>query len=337
VLHLFLIHSPITRFVAEAAARHERLDPARVVLLAARGAQVDGLAGRCVPVSYADVPRSPHTLREVVSCRRSVRRVDRLVSRVTGDQAFHLYTPQTRERFIQIVRSHRRCRGFSLLEEGLYSYCTRAEIARTHPPMRIRLGDRLGYGRRVRAASFFEPGHARPYGVAPEVFPELSGRVVLPDAIPPAPAAAVQGIDHVLVLDGLTAQRRVRLESLLAALARLLTRLRGEGVARLHYKLHPAQLATAEAGAIEAALRAGRPALDALRLPDHLALEGVARARPETRWYVNLSSVGLYAAQFGCTVYSFAPWVAAVEPGFAELIARAPRAFADRVTLLGAE
>jgi hypothetical protein len=335
VLHLFVIHSPITRFVAEAAARHERLDSARVVLLAARGAQAEGLAGRCVPVSYTDVPRSPRNLRQVLSCRRSVRRIDDLVSRATADQEFHLYTPQTLERFIQIVRSHRGCRGFSFLEEGLYSYCTRAEIARTHPRMRIRLGDRLGYGRRVRAASFFEPGHTRAYGVAPEVFPDLSGRVVLPDAIPPAPAAAVQGIDHVLVLDGLTAQRRVRLDSVLAALTRLLGRLRSEGVARLHYKLHPAQM-TAEVDAIEAALRAGRPALEAVRLPDQLALEGLARARPETRWYVNLSSVGLYAAQFGCAVYSFAPWVAAAEPDFAELIARAPRAFADRVTFLGA-
>lgn len=332
--HLFVIHSPITRFVAEAAAAHERLDPARVAFLLARAADGGDAAAQRIPIAYGDVPDSPRSLREAFACRRAVRRVDALLARAARGGGFHLYVPQTMERWIQIARSHPACAGFSLLEEGLYSYCTPAEIARTLPPMRHRRWDRIGYGGRVGPASFFEPGHTRAYAVSDEAFPGLAHRSVLPDAIPRAPAALAAGIDHVLVLDALTSQRRVRLESLLETLERLCAALREQGVRRLHFKLHPEQQGTPEGAGIERALAAAGPGLEAVPLASGLALESVARARPDSRWYVNLSSVGLYAALAGCTVQSFARWIAEREPGFAEQLARTPQAFARRVRFL---
>jgi hypothetical protein len=332
--HLFVVHSPITRFVAEAAAAREHLAPERVVLLLARGAESGAPPARRTPISYGDVPDSPRSLREALACRLAVRRLDTLLADAVGGDPFHLYVPQTMERWIQIARSHPACAGFSLLEEGLYSYCTPAEIARTLPPMRHRRWDRIGYGGRVRAASFFEPGHTRAYAVTDEAFPGFPHRTVLPDAIPPAPHALAGGIDDVLVLDGLASQRRLRLDGLLDALERLCDTLRERGVARLHYKLHPAQAGTPEAAAIERALGGAGPALETLPLPPGLALESVARARPDSRWYVNLSSVGLYAALFGCSVESFARWIAEREPAFAEHVARTPQAFVRRVRFL---
>lgn len=333
-IHLFLIHSPITYWVARSAIQREGLDPAQVLLLVARGFAPADERYRHVPIDYDSIPPSPRRLYQLPRCWRWLRATDRFVADLTGSRSFQLYTASTMERYIQVLRSHHLCAGFSFLEEGLYSYCTRDEMDRTHPRMRIRRWDRAGFLGRIRAARFFDAGHTRAYGIHPAVFPGFEHRVVLEDAIPPASETAVAGIGNVLVFDALSARRRVRLESLLAALRRLLTRLRSEQVTLLHYKFHPVQLGTSEVDAIEQLFREQEPALIARRLPDAFSMEALARARPDARFFVNLSSVGLYAALFGCPVFSFANWVVQAEPDFATYLDLAPRVFRERVRLL---
>jgi len=136
----------------------------------------------------------------------------------------------------------------------------------------------------------------------------------------------------VLVFDSLSVYRRIGLDSLLNALRRLLERLSAEGVAHLHYKLHPAQVGSDEQQQIEATLAAS--GIPVQRLDDRLSLEGLALARPQTRFYVNLSSVGLYAALFGAPVFSYAQWVVELEPGFQRYLDQSPRVFAEHVEML---
>ena len=131
------------------------------------------------------------------------------------------------------------------------------------------------------------------------------------------------------MFDSLAVYRRIKLATLVAALRRLFARLREEPVASLHYKLHPAQIGTDEQTVIEDALNAA--GLPVLRLADEVSLEGLALARPATRWFVSLSSVGLYAALFGCPVYSYARWIAEIEPAFQRYIEQTPRVFAEHV------
>lgn len=205
------------------------------------------------------------------------------------------------------------------------------------PPPTTRSGvrERLAYRNWIRPAHFFEDGHSKAYGVSPKVFPDLANRVVLEEVFPAATQDEVAGIQNVLVFDSLSAHRRVRLGSVLVALRRLLHHLRSEGATGIHYKFHPAQLGTEEIAAIESLLvESGIPSQ---RLPDEICLEGLARARPETRYFVNLSSVGLYAALFGCPVSSYAGWVAEAEPAFATFIDLTPRVFLDSVEFLSTE
>jgi len=331
--HLFLVHSHITDIVARGVVRQRGLDPEHVGFLATRGfSSATGTDIRIVPFDFELVPRKRKQRPTIRQGWRTLATIDARLRLLTGGSAFHFYTPQTMEPIAQVVRRSPGCRGFSFIEEGLHSYCTRAEIALTHPPRTPKLWERLAYRNRTRKAQFFDPGHCHAYGVSDAVFPDLDNRVVLVDVLRPTPPGRVAGIDHVLVFDSLSVYRRVALESLLAALSRLFERLRSERVAMLHYKLHPAQVDSPEQAAVEAALRdSGIPVR---RLDDELSLEGLALARPAATFYVNLSSVGLYAALFGARVWSFAPWVAVAEPGFQRYIDLTPRVFFDRVGML---
>jgi hypothetical protein len=53
-----------------------------------------------------------------------LRRFDNFVHQLTRGESFHLYINQTGIDFIRLFMSHGNCRGYSLIEEGLYSYYT---------------------------------------------------------------------------------------------------------------------------------------------------------------------------------------------------------------------
>jgi hypothetical protein len=334
--HLLLVHSHITHIVARGVIKHCRLHPDQVAFLTTRGFRPPGESDEreppIIPFEFTLVPRRRKERPSLLQGWKVLKAIDDLLADVTAGRPFHLYTPQTMEHVAQVLKNNPACSGFSFIEEGLYSYCTREEIERTHPPRRPRLWERLAYRNRIRSSRFFDPGNERAYGIHASVFPGMHGRVVLKDAFRPAAPEDVAGIDHVLVFDALAAYQRIELDSLLAALRRLLSKLAEERVAALHYKLHPAQKGTAEQTIIEQTMAAA--GVPVVRLADEVALENLALARPSVRWFVNLSSVGLYASLFGCPVYSYANWIAEIEPGFRRHIDQTPRIFAEHVRSL---
>ena len=337
VFHLFLVHSHITHIVARAVVGQQRLNPERVAFLYARGFNPGPATPAETPIQsrrfdFELVPTSRKQRPSIAQGWQTLARIDALLRELTGKRRFHLYTPQTMEHIAQVLKNSRACSGFSFIEEGLYSYCSRAGMARTHPPRTPRRWERFAYRNRIRRSQFFDPGNEHAYGVSDAVFPDLDGRVVLSGLFPTASAAQTEGIGHVLVFDSLSVYRRIAVDTLLSALQRLFERLRQQQVPLLHYKLHPAQLGSPEQALIEIALQ--HSGLPVRRLDDSLSLEGLAQARPQTRFYVNLSSVGLYAALFGAEVYSYANWVAVLEPDFQHYIDLTPSVFSSHISML---
>jgi hypothetical protein len=329
--HLFLVHSEITRLVARRVVECAPLDPARCRFVLLRGyAPAASERVRTVAKSWSLRPETFPRRRNAIGCFRRLAAFDREIAELTGGEAFQLYTPQTHQRFHQALRRHPRCAGFSFLEEGLNSYCTRDEIERTHPIQRVGRWDRLCHRGRIGDAHFFDRGHAHAYAVTEHAFPGLDGRVVLPDVLAAA-AASPPGCRDVLVFDALSTYRRVRLESVLDALAETFRRLAAEGVERVHYKYHPAQIERGEAAEIEPRLAALAAPVQLTPLAAEASLEGMAYADPTLRFVVNLSSAGFYAALLGCRARSFAKLVAAVEPDFQRSLDETPRVFRERV------
>ena len=335
--HLFLIHSHITHIVARAVIRQQQLPAGRVAFLYARGfkpaaPRPDEPHITSQRFDYDLVPSSRKQRPSMLQGWKTLADIDALLGELTGARDYHLYTPQTMEHVAQVLKNSRACSGFSFIEEGLYSYCSRAEIERTHPPRTPRRWERFAYRNRIRGSHFFDPGNRHAYGVSDAVFPGIDGRVVLDGVFRAADPAGLDGISHVLVFDSLSVYGRIAIANLLSALQRLLEMLQHQQLPTLHYKLHPAQLNSPEQALIETTLQCSGIPLQ--RLDDSLSLEGLALARPDTRFYVNLSSVGLYAALFGAPVYSYANWVAALEPAFQHYIDLTPRVFSEHVQML---
>lgn len=339
-LHVFLVHSHVTELVARGVTVLEALSRRDVLFLRARSFDARTPVGRREGSRSAvfEPIRLGRGLR-VLERRGRLRRLDRRLEALTGGLRYHVYVPQTRLRWIQALLTHPACTGFSLIEEGLASYRTRAELARMYPPDRPGLLGRLCYGRRIGRGEFFAPGHAKAYALTGEAFPDLPRRVVVPRPPPraPAPRGAVgEGIGTVLVFDGLSRYGTLRIESVLHGVERALDLLAERGVRRVHYKLHPAQLGSEESERVEAAL-AHRETPRLERLPDGLALEELAARDASVRFLVNVSSVGLYAALLGCAVESYARFVAEAQPEFAQHVDGLPRPYRERVRFLGGD
>ena len=334
--HVFVVHSYITHLVAERVVEHERLEGSSVVFLTARNFSPARARYRCVPIDISPNPETFPRQRNVLDSWRRLRAWDRFLEGLTGGEPFHFYTPLTGWRSHQVIKTSPLCAGFSFLEEGLNSYCTREEIEAIHPTQVARFWDKVGYRNRIGNASFFDEGHTKAYGTTRAAFPGLAHAVILEDVFSGGEEQDVSGVENVLVFDSLTVYQRLRLESLLVAVRRLMDALRAEGAKSIHYKFHPAQLGTREVPVLESLLRESEPSIHAERLPDQVCLETLAGSRPDVRFFVNLSSSGLYAALKGCPVFSYARWVAEAEPRFVRDIERVPRVFQHEVPFLGA-
>ena len=334
--HFFLVHSAITYLVAKRVVSAEGIDPESVRLLLSRRFTPDDDTFRSVAVPYTFKPESFPQQWRLVDSRRRLRELDAFVERVSGGDSFHLYLAQSGQRFIQLLKTHPRCAGFSWLEEGLASYLDDAELEAIEPTRSPSVSDRLGYRGRIGVANFYDPGHDRAYAVSPGAFPGKKRVCVLNDVFPSAAQNAVRDLEWLLACDGLVAHRRLREDSYLKGLERFLQELGELGVEHLHYKAHPAQVAQDRLAPVEACLRrsAARGGPTPVRLPDTTLLECLAFAKPSLRFVVNLSSVAVYAGAAGCRVVSFAPYICDAEPEFSNLIEAAPRAFREAVEFL---
>jgi len=250
---------------------------------------------------------------------------------------FHLYTPQTHMRFVQAILSHRRCCGFSLMEEGGAAYLTPSELSEVYPQTRLRRGDAWRYRWRLRDAHFFEPGSDHVFAVSDEAFPGASNRIVLPDAFAPAAHAPPPDCTTVLAFTPTMTTGRTELDTEFKALRKVFAYLRNEGVDTLHYKLHPIQFNSDEAREIEDNLPTIADPVRVVRLPDWYSLEGMARADSSLLFVVNRSSIGLYASLLGCRVISYSRLIDFLEPQFSGFTKNQPEALLRRMHFLEPE
>ena len=333
--HVFLVHSHITYAVAAKVVEHERIDKRSVVLLASRGFLPPEDRLRLVPIDYSFDPESFPRQANLLDSRRRLRAMDHFLRDLVAGDRFHFYTPQTGQRFIQIIKSSPRCAGFSYLEEGLGTYLTREELEKIDRTKRATWLDRISYAGRIGDASFYDEGQDHAYCVHSAAFPGMQGRVVLHDVFSPPRDLDLSAIRTVIVCDGMAWHGQVRSASLLHALDRVLDELRDEGVTSVHFKLHPAQVGTDEENAIHALFRRHAESVAAKALPNEVSLEQLAFAAPHVRYLIGLSSAGLYAALMGRTVRSYARYVCEVEPEYACFVDQLPSLYRERLQFLG--
>lgn len=342
--HLFLIKSWITYLVARAILRQEGIDRSDAVLLAVRGFDVEDPGVAVVPLPYGPGEGEPFpklTKGGVLNYLQTLPRLarfDRFIAKATAGRPFHYYSTNTRQRYNRVITTHPNCRGFSFVECGLISYRSKSEIETIYPSRSAKGRDRTYYRNRIGAKSYYDEGYEHVYGVGALAFPGFERRVELADVFRAPEDSSLPGdfeqIETVLVFDGLSAHRLISLSSVIGATERVFDHLRERGVRRVHYKLHPAQVHAGEDGELETAIRRFAKDIALERLADSVVLEELAHARPRVEFYVNVSSVALYAAQAGSRVWSYARYVAQFEPGFDATIEALPASWRSTVTFL---
>lgn len=311
VKHVFFIHSHVTWLVSLAVIDHHQLAADDVLLVCARGYE---------PPDEAFATKAFPERRWVITWRlrqwwRQQRELARFVDEVSGGRDFAWYLPHRAFPFFGAFVRHPRCRGYHLIEEGMASYHTPESIAQVlHHVVARRRGWRGWVARAlvaVRPPVFADERCLAFYGCTDEAFPGYERKVRVRIRAPhPADAG---DIEAVLVFDGALEAQLADEEPFHACLEELMAILARQGRRKVHYKLAPVQYVDRRySPRVQQVLQENPHGIRFVELPASCCLELLALAG-RTDFFIFLTSVGIYAADAGCGVYSMAQRLAQLD------------------------
>lgn len=344
--HLFYIHSYITYFVSLQVIKYRNLEVQDCIFLYGRKFRPEQTE---LAVSEYDVPFTHYPINSFAVERKfwkswaKLRKFDAFVEQVTQGSWFKFYTNQTSIDFIRLFLKHKRCKGFSILEEGLYSYHTLHEInSELCPPVGkpsffFRLLHYVNFwGRLELQKLYLDTRYNNVFGITEAAFPEFERKVVLPF---PFKQVKEEGIEEmaVLVFDSFLEYGTVAFDVFDNALEKAFSYFEKKGVKKVWVKYHPEQYATA------LNMKKARDLIDCHKskvkvqeLPKSISLERMASdsSIPKLTFYIFLSSAGLYAALCGRTTRSFAKFIADQDHAYRKRLETTPKVFKDLIQLI---
>ena len=338
--HIFLIHSHITREVAWAVIRHEHIALSDVVFVLDRKFETKESGIRVVPLDLPDeyflIYKNP--FRGWCHLRRIWQFIDDLSP---GD--FRCYFPHTYSELADLVMSHSRCRGYGLMEEGLWSYFPAKMMNEVVPPAilgwRQRLLSRIFYMGRFKDRFFCKDDYLSVYGTSEKAFPDFARKIVVELAFPGAVDEARHlpvSVRKVIVLDSVVETKVVTEGDFMAGFDQLVEKLTerlGEGEI-VYLKRHPYQYVKPEfSDRLIAHLKRKVHAHEVRELASEVSLEKMALT-DRVEFYLNVSSVSVYASRLGSKVYSYARSIGRSSPEFMRHVDRLPQVFHESVEFI---
>src|SRR5215217_5951190 len=123
--HLFYIHSYVTFLASIKVIKYLKLKHEDCVFVIHRGKvddyQCPGI--RMVRFGYERYDIETYTLRyKFWKNWKSINKLDKFVDDAVENSNFIFYTPQTFQSFLSLIVTHRRCKAYHIIEEGLGSY-----------------------------------------------------------------------------------------------------------------------------------------------------------------------------------------------------------------------
>lgn len=232
---------------------------------------------------------------------KEVFRGDSILEEMTNG-AFYLFLPYANRADIRLLMTNQDCQGFSFMEEGLTSYCSKDTIASKFKSYTVGLKERLSFLNRVRRLDFYEKGYDKVYSIHGDAFPNYDRKEVLDvNLISGNEEYVIPDESCILVCDSLN--RDVERSSVyLASLVEVLNILDAQYRSVL-YKLHPNSYRCWQETVIENLI--ARHTSSSEEIDRSVSIENMAAAT-SADVIVNLSSTGFYCALFtDCEVYSF--------------------------------
>lgn len=338
--HIFLIHSHITREIAWSIIRGERINPNEVVFLLDRKFKASedgvGVVPLDLPDEYFLIYKNP------LRGWRHLRKIRRFIDDLSSGE-FVCYFPHTYSEFANLIVQQSRCKGYSLMEEGLWSYFTVDGMNEVVPPAMLgwtqKLLSRLFYMGCFKDRFFCRDDYLAVYCTSEKAFPGFARKVVVDLEFPGAGVEVpppLSPLRKVIVLDSVVETRVVTEHDFMAGFDQLLEKLtkrlrEGEVV---YLKRHPYQYVKPEfSDRLISYLKYKVPGHDVQELEGDVSLEMMALTG-EVEFYLNVSSVSIYANRMGAKVYSYARSIGRSSPEFMRRLDRLPLVFHDAVEFI---
>ncbi|WP_299825415.1 polysialyltransferase family glycosyltransferase [uncultured Pontibacter sp.] len=342
--HLFYIHSTVTYFVALEVIKYKKLDKHACCLLLGRGFKQ---LYKFSEIKQSIVPFSHHLFdsfaveKQLWNGWRKLRAFDDYVAQITNSDSFHLYTNQSGTSFIQLFISHRKCSGFSFLEEGMASFYPISKINNEICPAGYatsfyKLLKHLNYfGRLSQNPYFYDEGYDKVYGISEAAFPEFRNKIILDNPFYNSEASnCING--HLIALDALYEYGIVEKAVYVQAIEKMFLYFQKRKVDQIYIKYHPEQYNNAtHLQEIRNVVTRYKRGIKVIELSSTCSLELIAGNNlADINFYVFLSSVGLYAGMCGKKANSFATYIGEKDIQFKEKIESLPSVFSKYVKFL---
>lgn len=338
--HIFLIHSHITREVAWAIIRHERIATSDVVFVLDRKFVTHEAGVRVVPLDLPDeyflIYKNP------LRGWHHLQRIRGFIDDLSGGE-FRCYFPHTYSEFASLASSHPLCRGYSLMEEGLWSYFPVEKMNEVVPPTILgwkqRLLSHVFYMGRFKDRYFCKDDYLSVYCTSEKAFPGFARKIVVDLAFP----SSREDVPHsqgstrkVIVLDSVVETRVVTEHDFMLGFDQLLDKMTGRlGEGEIVYlKRHPYQYVKPEfSDRLIAYLKKKIADHEVQELAGDVSLEKMALT-DQVEFYLNVSSVSIYAGRLGSKVYSYARSIGCSSPEFMRRVEGLPEIFHESVEFI---
>ena len=337
--HLFFVHSHITFQVALAIIEKKKFLQVDCVFMAGRGYDPKDSDYLVVALPFSDDYFQLY--KNIFRGWSYLKEFDAFVSTLCkGD--FIFYCPHTYFLFSPVIQTHKMCKGYCLLEEGLASYKSIVEMNEFTPPVRLngkqKLLSRVFYRSRISDRIFFKRDCMEVYATSSAAFPDFPDKTILTVNFRRGLhwSELAEQIDTLLILDSNVETKAVTPEIFLRGFERVIYHFSSEAFAEklIHVKLHPYQYVDRWfADHLIAHLRAQLPRSTIVEIDSEVSIESLS-VTGHAVLYVGISSLALYASRHGRKVYSYARCIGELEPNYLNRMNLQPEAFFESVEFL---
>lgn len=337
--HLFFVHSHITFQVAKAIMREKHIARKNGIFLAGRGFDPKDADYPVVVFPFSD----DHFLiyKNFFRGLHYLRDIDAFVSSICEGE-FIFYCPHTYSIFSPVLASHKLYRGYCLIEEGLSSYNSIAEMNLMTPPVRLsrkqKILSKIFYFDRFADREFFKDDCLETYATSAEAFPDFPRTVVLNvnDGKGGKHTVIAGEVEYLLVFDSTVETNAVSAENFIRGFRYVVSHFSDKRFFEktIHVKLHPYQYVDRWfADRLIAHLKQQLPKSNIVEIQSDVSIEALCiDCRAEL--YVGITSLALYAARQGRKVYSFARRIGELEPTYSIKLSQQPKVFSEAVEFL---
>lgn len=327
MLHVFYVQSYITYYISLSIIKYKNLISNDVLFITTRGQQVEYYNSIELPKIVDEIVRG----KSFVEIWYYIRKFDKEIEKIFQNRSFHIYLPHSLKYSNKLIKTHKKCQGYSYIEEGAGSYIEINKINEKYKNHFLSRNEAVGYYGRIKNCYIMEDDYEYVYSFFDEAFPNYRNKIVLKQFIGENNSFLDTSVEKfnnskIIVLDAISSLKFVNHDAHLYGFNEQLEQLYLEdSKSKLFIKFHPNQ-DKGERNLFKAIIeKYSSKGFIIEEINDGVALEDIILKGKSLTFYVNISSIALYAHFNKHTVYSFAKYIVEKFPSYQNHLNRLPQ------------